>query len=979
MQKNSKIQKENKLISHLSNLYEMYEAYSINSILVRCIDIFYCFVQMTGYVYYFGLEMEPGVGRYYVYLNYYSDPFILSHIFKFQKFAISIFFLFIVINAAVASSFCFRFFKSNKRQFGSYRKLNSLEILISCMSEIYLSCLIVESIEVFLIGFRDDEEIIYIYDNLSENMHAFLKICGAAGIATSCILGIPFIFFNQDYKFLDQSKVRMQVNIKFIFSFLLRIIENIFFNVFPYEWIHFAINYFFLLILGANYLETFPLRNRTISVFYISNIIYSISNISIFSLFRLELLLGSDDLVPLNILFLIFSFILGSKIYDNLYWKNLISEEKKKKVSIFTLEEIVLLYSSFKKQLEINFLIAGYFRFHKKNCSNINCLAKKTQLPNSLQDNELRKEYIMEFIFSNFKELIEDNKAQKIDNKLYEVIIAKYMSFILNYGFNPVRNFYEVQKTLNQKKILESSLYFKIFANSLNKDLKKNAKIYLNQKKFDEGDLKQKNTYDEFFKILEEKKKIENDFRKLLIQKINFFEKISNGLRSLGELFILNIKFAPMVIEFNNTLQNLSNTSHFSKLLKYKFSYFLNILILNHYSDAILDEQNLREYFKSKTDDLIDKDFMYKFFKDSTVVCEVSFLSDINGKIQEKCKTQRFLKFFGYSKDDGQKVSFLSDILPPFLRNTHHTYIKNFLQQNRKDKVTEIEGHTIDKDGFVFPIKLSVALRYNYLDDFVMVGALVKQNLNFEKFCILDLEGNILNISSRFFADLKNNYETLNIEDIKYINIFNLIENSKELFKINNDSFAYQEGKSFINFPKKLFEFIQKTKLKERENDDFSKYKETNASKSTKSKTKIHTDFNDSFSPEKTWKKAEIIYNWSQKRIGQNDYQINIIILNIMKFKQIDMVEINRLSLSPNEFSIINPENILNSFSDCKDEHPKFINFLANDSKVFDHFGKFKIQYQEAPKKYIKTFDKLEKKENSNTQQVFQGINKFKI
>ena len=980
MEKFLKVSNTNKLIFLLSNLYEMYEAFSIDSIFIRCLEIMFYFSQMTSFVYFFALkDMKTDVAKYFCYFHYYLNPILLVHNIEYKALAFFLFFLFQALNIIMVSNMCFRFFKSKKQKFASsLQKINIFKKGINFFADTYQWFVILLSLEIFLIGFQSNDEYInYIHEYLSAEMLAFLQIFGILGIFLTGLLGLIFLYLNQDYKFLDLSKIRCELNVKLFFSFLIRIIEAIFFTIFKnFEWIHFALNYLFLLISGGYYLTNFPIRNKKISIFYASYLIYSFLHLTIFTLFRLGILINEEDLLPMNIIFFIFSFTIGSNLYDNFYMNNFIFEDKKKKILIFTLEEIVRLYYSYKKQLELNFLISGYFRFHKKYCFNQNCSTKKEQLPNSFEDTELRKEYIMEFIFSNFKELIETNKTRKMDEihkESFEILVAKYLSFLLNYGFNPIRNFYEVQKTLSQKKAIDFSFYFKILTDSLNKDLKRNVKIFLNKKKFDAGDLKRKNTYDEFFKIMSTKKKLENDFRKLLLQKINYFEKMSGGLQNLEELFIFNMKLAPMVFEFQDTLEKLNNNSHFSKLLRYKFSCFLNILILNHFSDAILDEKNLKEYFKSKTEDLIDKEFMLQFFQDDTVVCELSFLKDINGKIHEKCKTPKFLNFFGYSKDDDQKIGYLSNILPQFLRLTHHRYVTNFLAQNRKSKVNEIAGHALDKDGFAFPIKVSAALRSNNFEDFAVVGAITKQDLNFDRFCLCDLEGNILNISSRFFFDFKNNYELLNIEDIKYINIFNLIENSKELFTIN-DSFDYQkEEKSILNFPKKLHEFIERKKMRERENEFSTKNKDTIISKS---KTKEQIDSSASINPQNNpLKTVEIIFNWSKERLGQDDYQINIIVINIMKFKELVGVQEN---LSPKEISIANPENILNStlvvkdFLDCKSEDPNFINVLANDSNVNDHFGtKFKIKYQEAPKTHLKTHHRFSKKEVSP---LIQGI-----
>ena len=934
----------------LEYIYQLYESSPMDSVSWRCLGVWLYFSQMTSYIFYFSLdEIKDDLTKHFCYFNYYLNFVNLIHVIKSAKFTILIFFLFFTTDLLIISNMVNYSFISKLRGIKKdSKKMNIVEQIANILSNFFLWHIMIFSIEFFLIGFQKNGEIDYLLNNITQNELNLLRIVGIIGIIFSISIGIIVFYFNQDYKYLDKTKIRMKLNIKSVVCCLiLRIFQTILFHIVrDVEWLFFAINYFFLFINLFFYLTNLPFKNRTISIFFIFSLCYSISNLIIFNLFRVNFLINESDILPLNLIFLLFCKKLGEKIYYSFYYGFLFYEDKTKKIPLFLLEELTDLYMSPNKKEEENFILFGYFLFHQKYCSNKQCSNLRLKMSDCSESN---KKNLMDFIYKNFKELTDlksSRNKDKNDEESIEILCAKFVSFLMFYGINPILNFYEIQKTLLTKK--NFSIYFKIFSASLNNHIKKQLKMYFQKKELDFNNLKRKKTYEEFFNSIDVKKKIEIKFKSLATTKINFFEKTLSGFLNYKELFVFNLKLSHMIMQFKQHIKNLNQGAPYMKILKFKFSLLLNCLILNKIANANLNEKRLQEFFRSKTEDIIDKSFIADFFKEDTVACEASFIGH-RGCILEKSKNSKFMKFFGYSHEEMHKIYCVDDLMPEFIRNTHEQYIIDYINQKRTTQKTELHTFAVDREEFVFPILLSVSLKYSQRDDFILYGAFTKISDYNTKFCICNLDGNILNISHDLFQDFKKEYDFLRVDDVKFINILQLIPDFYSSLDFSCPISPFKESSHKMYFPKEMKMILDFMKTKQKEEVTSRGNKRSITTTTLKFIWKDIKTFKN-INGERKY--AEITFNLIPENYGYEKSTISFLVFSIVKYKKIEIGEESENSENINNTTVI-PKDIL---KDQKDFHPQVINLFAYEEERQDHFGaKLNIKHQSLKKDHAKS------------------------
>lgn len=947
----AKIFKKPKASKVLEYLYQLYESFPLNSVNWRCFGVWLYFSQMTSYVFYFSLgEITESQAKYFCYFNYYLNFVNLIHALKSAKFTILIFFLFFMIDLLITFNMInYSLISKLRGRKKDSRKMNLIEEFANILSNSFLWHIMIFSIEFFLIGFQKNAEIYYIMNYITQSELDLLRIVGIIGIIFSILNGIILFYFNQDYKYMDKSKIRMKLNIKSLCCFILRIFQTILFHIVrDVEWLFFAITYFFLFVNLFFYLTNLPFKNKTISFFFIYTLCYSISNLIIFNLYRINFLINESDILILNLIFLLFSIKIGEKIYYFFYYGFLFYEDKTKKIPLFLLEELSDLYMSPLKKGEGYFILFGYFRFHQKYCSNKQCLDNDSRL--KITDNSgYNRKCLMDFIYKNFKELIEwksNKNKEKSNEEDIEILCSKFVSFLMFYGLNPVLSFYEIQKTLFTKK--EFSIYFKIFSASLNNLIKKHLKLYFDKIELNYNNIKRKRTYEEFFKSIDVKKKVESKFKSLTASKINFFDKTLIGYQNYKDLFVCNLKLSYLIMQFKQNLKNLNEEAPYMKILKIKFSLLLDCLILNKIAKANLNEKHLQEFFRSKNGDNIDKSFIADFFNEDTVVCEASFL-DHRGSILEKSKNSKFMKFFGYSHEEVHKIYSVDDLMPEFIRKTHVQYIIDYINQKRTAHKTELPTFAIDKEEFVFPILLSVSLKYYQRDDFILYGAFTKISDYNNKFCLCNLEGKILNISQSFFQDFKKEYDFLQVDDIKYLNILQLFPDFYSSLNFSTPISTFKETSYRMYFPKEMKMIIDFMKAKQKEEVTIQVSKRSISFHLLGKTMKIFKDLKD----EKKY--ADITFNLTPEKYGYGDCTIDFLVLTITKYKKLDIAEGNEVSNYPEN---INNTTILpqGTLERQKDLSPQVINLFANEKKEQDHFGaKLNIKHQSLKKYHAKS------------------------
>ena len=721
------------------------------------------------------------------------------------------------------------------------------------------------------------------------------------------------------------------------------------------ELLFFLINYMFLILNFIFYLNNLPFKKKALCQFFISIQCYFFSNLIILNLFRKRFLIYECDLLPINLIFLILCFKIGEKIYYCRYYAFLLHENKNKKKVLFAIEEQIELYISSKRTETTNFLLLGFIDYNVKHFMNI--MFKKNEEKTKILEikelqNHLDKKFLIEFIFKKFKNLIDQKTNSKYDEGNSEILYAKFISFLLNFlnfGLNPILCYYEIQKALSINK--KFSFYFSIFSASIKHEIKNKLKFFLRNKDDDSPNSQIDNTYQEFFKFIGIKKELENNFKNVINNKIDLFEKNLVGFQNLKELFLCNFKLVILIKKFKENLRGLNEDAPFSKIFKYKFLYFLNSLILNKIARANLNEKVLFEYFKSKNENLIDKSIVYDFIGEKIAVCEVSFI-DHKGSILEKSKNSKFTNFFGYSNEDEQKISSIHDLMPRFIRNNHEMYISNFIEQKNNTRKFDLSIFALDKNEFVFPILVHVSLKYNQKDDFVFLGAFTKINEFPSKFCLCDMDGEILNISKDLFHEFAKEYEFLKIFDFEYINILQLMPDFCLSLDEGISITSSKNNSCKIFFPKELKSLIDRKKTaKFREKDENSRKLTGTTALSNQSK-----DFNHfkNINLKNEYNYAEITFNITSKKYGNGDCLIEFLIISIIEFKKVKLLFENPYSSLEN----INNTTILkkNTLTDQNNYNPNVIHLFENNEKINDHFGiKLNVCHQKLKKETFKS------------------------
>lgn len=930
--KRSLIKKD--IFLYFLRFFKLYESYPMNSTLLRCYAVSSYFFQMLSYLYFFiKQEVKHVSARSLCYFYYYMNIINILHYIESLKLSLFVFYLIFTINLVISLNLIKNFLIVKFLAQNHVHNFNFLDSMFARFSNFYLWYIMVSSVEILMIGFNSDNETDYLRKKLDYSDIYILNMIGIIGIAMSVINGVIIFYFNQDYKFLDKSKLRLKLSVKTAFCFAIRILQAILYQAVKNEWIFFLLNYFFFIINLYFYLANIPFKNKTVSVFFISLLCYSFSNLIILTSFRLRFLTNEDDLLPINLIFFITCLKVGQKIYDQSYFFYLLYENKNKKMPLFVLEELVDLNSYSAGQQKQNFLLFGFFAYHPKYCCNQICTRKDKK--NNIRDiknecMEINKKFLIEFIYKNFKDLVENKKTLNYDEEYFEILYAKFISFLLSFGQNPILSYYEIQKTLSNKQ--NSSIYFSVLSSSINDNIKHQLKFFLTQQGIDSPGSKRKNTYEEFFKSMEIKKNLENKFKRLIIDKIEFFEKTLAGFQTLKDLFLSNLRIAILIKKFKSNLKKLNENAPYSKIYKLKFTSLLNSLILNKITDANLSEKNLNEYFKSKSDDRIDKSFLFDFIGEETVVCEASFL-DYKGKILEKSKSNKFMKFFGYFSEDVQKVLSVNDLMPEFIQNVHEIYIENYINQKNKYIKSELSTFALDKGGFVFPIMLNISLKYNQKDDFLLFGAFSKTSDLPLKFCLCDKDGEILNVSNGFFQEFAEEYDFLKISDMNLINIFFLIPDFFPSLDNNRFVQSSKENTYKMFFPKDLKILIDRKKREKAR----TKSKSILGTNTLSSNYDLKTFKSVNFKDEENY--AEVIFDIKTEKYGENEAEISFILFSIKKIKKL------KSNFLHHENSIC-PENVNNTtihrtqiINDQKSQDPIRINLFTTDQDKNDHFG----------------------------------------
>ena len=793
-------------------------------------------------------------------------------------------------------TFVMKFFKIHK----SSILLNFFSFLYRKLFESFLWIILTPCIE-FSMNITDCEGFSYIAENRN-NPQCQITVLLWIGAIWTCFICFVITFLYMwtytDNTFLDTKSVKMSFNFWYFGVFLSRyvfvIVFPLIYNKTPgliYLFLH-AIAFFGLF----DYIIYFPIRNQGINKKYVSFLCSMEGFFIMMTLWAFTNLISESDLFYVLVVVIVFSYKFGTKMHELIYMKIISSDFTKNEYLSYLLEEIMLLFGN------INFpdkesLLFGIFRKHLKFCNEKKCKLseKHVKIFENSEENE-RIKILNNFIQQKFKKTISElNKTYKSNKTEIESFLLKYMSFLTNYNPNPLKAYFEIQQIMQRQE--NPSFLFKSYRKILMKEVKKaillkDKELLLTGKlslSYSDKELE----VNEFIKIMKEKTILEKEALSVLKTKVKFWDKYKDGFQSYSEVIneirglISKIQgFKRVLIEKTQVFNNKSRN-----LFPYKFLSFLHCILYNDINEAMKLEEEVettkkREYSHEKNGTL----GYLSFFEDNVIPLKVSFLTH-KGAILEESKTLRLARFFQYEKDELKNLC-LFNLMPEIIADHHDGFLAWQLTKttNQKQNLNKyIDSYARFKSGLIFPIKVYIGYGFEHKQDFVLQG-LISQDTstvdqNFKSF-IFDEKGNMHGIDTGFFELFSKEFPKIELEDIKYMNIYNLIPGLLELLE-KNDVFKKKVNLYIRNqlalmlFPKNLKEILEILRLKRKEEHEFTNKLSyysgitSKTSKTEKSKKSSKNNSNRSLNNDKS-----LNIDQSDKKSNKNKKQFLTILYN---------------------------------------------------------------------------------------------------
>ena len=835
MKKENLNQRKNLLFLFFESILEIINEFSLNSNFLAKICIFLNFTQTFSYlcsIFLRDTEAESATAVFQI--IYFANYMNLIHLTDSFWLKLIVFIIFQIAILFILLYFSFYWFFSLyfKRAKNYFTMINKI---VGGFCAIYNWIIFIPALELFMNVFNCNSTHHEIFGKINCFDSDILYLFAILGTILSIILGALILYIDRDFVFLDTFGLKINLNLNIIICFLIKIIEVTFFKYFnDYEWIYIILLLFYCIFTLSYYFEQIPFRNEGSTIFFLSNSLYFSLLLIIFILWRLGIVY-ENDLIFYASIFIILILKLSVKTHDYLIYCILMKKSLFDKKIIFLMEEMIRLFYQNKLGDSSTFLFYGYFRNHYKYCQDSGCLNYKKSLANFSEldfpsQSQAFTKFINENLFIFSKKIF--LKKDDITNQ-QEIHLLKLLTFLLLHGTNPIRTYYETLKILNQSSMF--SFYFLNISNYLKTQIKTKIKSILRDSIEDSGSSNHnKIDVNEFFSSYKLKRRLENDVKILLTQKIDFFDKLKKGISGMDELYDMIIEFAPKINKFKKKLDSMKHfRTSFFLMIRFKFSAILECVILNYFMKAIKNEEEFFSLMQKSLQLSSQVSFDLNFFGNNLIVCEASFLQNA-GQLTEGCKTGKFRNFFGYSPNAMiDKLNYVEDLMPEFIRFHHFGFLTSYLNKEKEElrgKKIDIESFALKKEGFVFPMKSLVGYNLSLKNDFVLIGAI--KNMAPETYIniLCDFTGKIHNVSKDFFEMFKQEYEFLMVKDFSLLNIFHFIPSlsqslDENLKIIKKKQLIVKNLNGMITFPskmKRLVEFMRNKKRDETESDRYS-------------------------------------------------------------------------------------------------------------------------------------------------------------
>lgn len=323
-------------------------------------------------------------------------------------------------------------------------------------------------------------------------------------------------------------------------------------------------------------------------------------------------------------------------------------------------------------------------------------------------------------------------KSIKGQNSTYLHFI--YLTFLLQILKIPTKSFAESLKLGEKSKKfgLGDRIFTEIFIDQAGSFFEKN--LVQNKLKNQKLDFMKLVKFEEKFLALYE------ELIKLILDYIEFYGMMSHSFIDLNhlEVKINRLIYSRSVIDNNlNVLVKMNPKSLILQEISLIFYFYLfPINQLEHQNKDLL---RLR-------DELTKKNSNFELFNPEAAVVSITLLKHY-GIIRSH--SRNFSKLMKYDTLINENIS---RIMPKMFSDVHSQILERFIDEG-KFSLTKDEDRTffaMDKQNFVFPIKLKLKVDVFGMDDFGATGFIIPINKKFS-YCLASLEGRVLNISQRLY------------------------------------------------------------------------------------------------------------------------------------------------------------------------------------------------------------------------------------
>ena len=673
-----------------------------------------------------------------------------------------------------------------------------------------------------------------------------LMIFSILSCILNVLLGLLILSLFRNYEFFNigaTHPLKTTNSMFFVVIYGLKCLFPLWYPIMKYYQLVYFIFFFPIVTLSLrDFMKRQPFRERIFSRVYISCLMILIGAL-LLGLFLLYTEIVQEVSFFFHAGFLtIFIIKLGLAIFDSQYFKRIVKDFGDIKNLDYLSEEVLILQYGSDLSRRDRLLMGGILNKHVRYCQNPECKIKMKHLKakNLLNSEHLLNNKIMHFIAQVYTLRLKAIIRKKEDSKYFEPLLLKYISFLINSKWNSLKAYYELQKFKTSSQRTQS-FYFHIVSKLLKRIIKE--KIHKNElEKTLKNDSKASNEVKvaDFFRINEEKMILEKKTKKLLNEKLKFWERFKDGFKSYEDL----IKSVYFFIEKIKAFQHfLDKSSSPNALISLKFYSILHSLLLNSINDSMKYEDEI-DNFKKRCFS-VDKEAItnLSFFNKDLAVCQVSLLN-LKGQLLESGKSHRLAQIFGYQQIDLKNIRYITQFMPPCIASNHEMMIYRSLNRESSEYVTSkntISSFAIDKKGFMFKIRVFFSQCFEYQSDFVMNAAIMKiEEKSNKPGVVFDNDGTIQGMNEEFFMFMKQEYEIIkkniveksikdnneiSLQDYNLLNIWTLIPKIKDILK-ENDVFKEKVNQTIRNetaeldFPENLMEIIEKLRLWKKEADN---------------------------------------------------------------------------------------------------------------------------------------------------------------